>query len=678
MPVLLKKDEWRVKDPLSGNYTGAAILSTTLPEDAAQIVENTQIALNSEELRAEQIINNTQNAVNGINSQSDIMLESISKAIHNGTDTTLEIEGMPADAKATGNLKKKLMKLPTENDYGENGQYPRSTGNGIEWVDYGLPSDEQTAEAIQSWLNAHPEATTTVQDNSLTELKFTNNLKLKTIKDYVTPEMFGAIGDGEYDDTNSINSAIENAINNNYTVIFTQGKVYRITEPIVIENPPKNIIMYGELSYKGSGTALTIGNLNSSTDGINLELNVIGDTSEIYVPGSIGVKLINIINSTIYFKKIMRFETGAEIIGSGRAFSYNNIQINTFISNLISLKLNSRNDGWVNENKFYNGRFAVYSTDSFKDSTVGILITSENDYYNNANIFYSPCLEGLNTCVKIEYGKFNKFYDCRTERATIPFYALNTSCRNYMSVSYGVTLSPYNFNMSNRLDGNNDIISNGFNNIVFDSGDILANCASNETETSFAQLITKNYNNIQSNIAINYAEISENGLIIKKSGMVGALIDTIKNKTFLVCPIANSKHRIGVVMYDLNNNIINDEPPRYYPLTTSSTSVMSFLSGKIDGFITGSDTNVDFIINIPDKCVKAIFFILGVNDCLLKRFIIKAHFMEYAYTIDNFNSAVLSNKPTSIGRIGQIVKKSSPSLGEIGWVYTGTDWVIFG
>lgn len=136
MPVLLKKDEWRIKNPLSGNYTGAAILSTTLPEDAAQIIENTQAALNLEELRAEQVINNTQNAVNGINSQSDMILESISKAIHNGTDTTLEIEGMPADAKATGNLKKKLMKLPAENDYGENGQYPRSTGTGIEWVDY--------------------------------------------------------------------------------------------------------------------------------------------------------------------------------------------------------------------------------------------------------------------------------------------------------------------------------------------------------------------------------------------------------------------------------------------------------------------------------------------------------------------------------------------------------------
>ena len=35
MPLTLKKDAWNVRDPASGSYRGAAILSTTLPEDAA-------------------------------------------------------------------------------------------------------------------------------------------------------------------------------------------------------------------------------------------------------------------------------------------------------------------------------------------------------------------------------------------------------------------------------------------------------------------------------------------------------------------------------------------------------------------------------------------------------------------------------------------------------------------
>ena len=60
---------------------------------------------------------------------------------------------------------------------------------------------QPTEEAVALWLAAHPEVTTTVQDGSLTEPKFSEALKLKTIKDDVTPEMFGAVGDGETDDS---------------------------------------------------------------------------------------------------------------------------------------------------------------------------------------------------------------------------------------------------------------------------------------------------------------------------------------------------------------------------------------------------------------------------------------------------------------------------------------------
>ena len=59
-------------------------------------------------------------------------------------------------------------------------------------------------ESVQNWLDAHPEATTTVQDHSLTHEKL-----VKGTLGFVTPEMFGAVGDGVTDDTTAMNNCFQ-------------------------------------------------------------------------------------------------------------------------------------------------------------------------------------------------------------------------------------------------------------------------------------------------------------------------------------------------------------------------------------------------------------------------------------------------------------------------------------
>ena len=133
---------------------------------------------------------------------------------------------------------------------GTSGQSLRTKGDGTtEWADVGLPTDEQTAEAVSDWLDDHPEATTTVQDGSLTEAKFADALKLKAIKDYVTPEMFGAKGDGITDDTQSLVAMLNSGAKN----ICLKNKYLIDTNEFIITTDGTHIFGGGTLLAKDVG-----------------------------------------------------------------------------------------------------------------------------------------------------------------------------------------------------------------------------------------------------------------------------------------------------------------------------------------------------------------------------------------------------------------------------------------
>ena len=125
-------------------------------------------------------------------------------------DQSLTISGAAADAKATGeeinNINERL------------DQYEDVFTGDVD-------------ESVKNWLDEHQEATTTVQDGSLTEAKFSDALKLKTIKDYSTPQMFGAVGDGVTDDSD----AFIRAIASSHIVVIPAGS-YKITKQIEITN----------------------------------------------------------------------------------------------------------------------------------------------------------------------------------------------------------------------------------------------------------------------------------------------------------------------------------------------------------------------------------------------------------------------------------------------------------
>ena len=98
-------------------------------------------------------------------------------------------------------------------------------------------------QQVNEWLDEHPEATTTVQDASLEVVKFTEDAKLHILKDYITPQMFGAVGDGVTDDSNAIQLAIDSIRETIYTtnvmtntatsvVLYFPKGIYKITKPL--------------------------------------------------------------------------------------------------------------------------------------------------------------------------------------------------------------------------------------------------------------------------------------------------------------------------------------------------------------------------------------------------------------------------------------------------------------
>ena len=133
--------------------------------------------------------------------------------------------------------------------------------------------DEDTGkvkEITREWLDEHPEATTTVQDNSIETSKFTDVTRLKVVKDYVTPQMFGAKADGVTDDTEALQNAIYYGQDNRCIIVLPKGD-YAISKPLTLDDEK---VMF----FKMVGISPTCSIIRSLHNDYALNLNPTGIT----------------------------------------------------------------------------------------------------------------------------------------------------------------------------------------------------------------------------------------------------------------------------------------------------------------------------------------------------------------------------------------------------------------
>ena len=132
---------------------------------------------------------------------------------------------------------------PLDDPNGSDGEILQSLGDGrTRWTPFAAPSDAQVGASVAAWLDAHPEATTSVQDGSITREKIAGG-----VLPFVTPEMFGALGDGEHDDSAAIQAAFDTGLD-----VYFSKRTYRIDEHIDVDRVGQQCGRH----YRGGGCTI--------------------------------------------------------------------------------------------------------------------------------------------------------------------------------------------------------------------------------------------------------------------------------------------------------------------------------------------------------------------------------------------------------------------------------------
>ena len=185
-------------------------------------------------------------------------------------------------SKSIVEISDKKIDKPTITD---NNKFPRAKNGNVEWVEQGLPTDEQTETAVQNWLKAHPEATTTVQDGSINVDKLDAGLKGK-IDAIAEPSEINLMSIyGELNNEN-ISAAITEALNRSSRLYIPKGSY---TFNVVIE---KNCVIRLDdectISTNNNNPAIKVQNCSFSLIGGNVcagnaDISIDNENSRTYV-----------------------------------------------------------------------------------------------------------------------------------------------------------------------------------------------------------------------------------------------------------------------------------------------------------------------------------------------------------------------------------------------------------
>ena len=232
-----------------------------------------------------------------------------------------------------------------------------------------------------------------------TEAQFAAKLAMPVI----TPEMYGAVGDGSTDDSAAIQAAINAAGSN--AVVYMAKKTYAISTGLILNQKSGRLVCDGTIAYSGTDAAVSVRHSYmhiqifaiNAPNGTGLRLDASGHTVE---------------TNEIHVERITGSKVGLHLYtnNSGALYyiQYNRLYIGEIMSSQTCV-YSENHTCWINENWYYLGRMGG-------GASVGIWLQNAGGDGTGANKFMSGGIEGLastGTAIRIEGSSYNVFRNIR-------------------------------------------------------------------------------------------------------------------------------------------------------------------------------------------------------------------------------------------------------------------------
>lgn len=263
---------------------------------------------------------------------------------------------------------------------------------------------------------------------------------------HVTPQMFGAVGDGVADDT----EALQDALNRGQSVVCT-GK-YMTSAPLVIPSGSK-FICYGEIHYTGDEYAVQIGCGNSTifikklvSDSVGLRVGKNFDDEYPWVAyNQVNIQEMECVGCCMLMQE--------SEIPSGSAITKNGVMYNTFLlSHWVSnesdcvridntAKSNDDNSIFFNENTFIGGLMAGKGKDGYAVYLKSTKQAAHGSSVVSANKFIATSFEGSTNGVYLCNAAENSFLDNRYEGNAITIKLSERSWDNTFKTNTGMGIT---------------------------------------------------------------------------------------------------------------------------------------------------------------------------------------------------------------------------------------------